>query len=128
MKWYERHTVTHEAAVRADGGVEVVRPARQVRHVERHVELWQPNREIRGDALESRDERRERPESYRLREVVEVDGGEAEEVVAAEPADRRHSSFLLAFPRLGAVAAPERGPRRRMWAGAAAALSLSGFV
>ena len=29
--------------------------------------------------------------AYRLGEVVEVDGGEAEEVVAAEPPDRRHA-------------------------------------
>ena len=47
MQRYERHTVTHDAAARVDGGVEVVGPARQVRHVERHVELRRPNREIR---------------------------------------------------------------------------------
>jgi hypothetical protein len=31
--------------------------------------------------------------SHRLGEVVQVDGGEAEEVVAAEPTDCRHASF-----------------------------------
>ena len=54
--------------------------------------------------------------AYRLGEVVEVDGGEAEEVLAAEPPDRRHASSVppyLPFSRSGAVAAPERGPRRR---------------
>jgi hypothetical protein len=40
--------------------------------------------------------------AYRLGEVVEVDGCEAEEVVAAEPADRRHASLPPRLP-LGAV-------------------------
>lgn len=31
--------------------------------------------------------------AHRLGEVVQVHGGEPEEVVAAEPADRRHASF-----------------------------------
>jgi hypothetical protein len=59
MQGYERHTVTHDAAARADGGVEVVGPARQVRHVERHVELRRPNREIREGMRSNKEKRRE---------------------------------------------------------------------
>jgi hypothetical protein len=43
--------------------------------------------------------------SHRLGEVVQVDGGEAEEVVAAEPTDCRHASFSpLSLSLLGPAA------------------------
>ena len=49
------------------------------------------SRDQRGNALDSRNEGRAGSAAYRLGEVVEVDGGEAEEVLAAEPPDRRHA-------------------------------------
>jgi hypothetical protein len=52
--------------------------------------------------------------AHRLGEVVQVDGGEAEEVVAAEPADRRHASFspsLSLSLSLSARGGSERGRR-----------------
>jgi len=49
------------------------------------------SRDQRGNALDSRNEGRAGSAAYRLGEVVEVDGCEAEEVVAAEPPDRRHA-------------------------------------
>ena len=49
--------------------------------------------------------------AHRFGEVVQVDGGEAEEVVAAEPADRRHASFS---PRFSLCSGRRRaGPARR---------------
>jgi hypothetical protein len=58
--------------------------------------------------------------AYRLGQVVEVDGCEAEEIVAAEPPDGRHAHLppLLPFGSVrwrGAVAESRRraGARRR---------------
>lgn len=50
--------------------------------------------------------------AHRLGEVVQVHGSEAEEVVAAEPADRRHASF---FPRLSLFGAAASGAGAAGW-------------
>jgi hypothetical protein len=55
--------------------------------------------------------------SHRLGEVVQVDGGEAEEVVAAEPTDCRHASFSpLSLSLLGPAASRVGGERSRLGA------------
>lgn len=63
--------------------------------------------------------------SHRLGEVVQVDGGEAEEVVAAEPTDCRHASFSPLSLSLSTRAGGEQGRRRAQQVGGGA---LSGFV
>lgn len=110
--------------------MEVVGPASQVRHVEGHVELRPANLRIRfgegdGRTPSSNQETRRGKEgrAYGLGEVVEVDGGEAEEVVAAEPADGRHGitrRFLGSTRLLAAV------PERNLVAGRRGAVS--GFL
>mgnify|MGYP003702297883 CR=1 FL=1 len=70
--------------------MEVVGPASHVRHVEGHVELRRAYRRVSSKSREEKGDGEGLGRTHGLGEVVEVDGGEAEEVVAAEPADGRH--------------------------------------
>jgi len=121
MQGYERHTVTHDAAARVDGGVEVVGPARQVRHVERHVELRRPNREIREGMRSNNGKRGER----RRWRTVSVRWSRFTEAKRRRSSQQNRRIVVMLPSFLASLCSGRRqaGPARRGGGGA-----LSGFV